>query len=231
MCACAARSPSLAINRQAIADRVMSGTADPTGQWLPPGTYSYAPGVKVPAYAPDEARKLLAEAGFPQGFKLSLHTPNDRYPNDSQTTQAVAQMWARIGVQTTVEALPWNGFSARSAKQEFSAALGGWGSNTAEAGYLLVNIIGTYDPKAGRGASNQRRYTNPAMDSLTDKALATFDPAERERLLIQAVEMATNDVAIIPLHQLVNFWATRKSIAYTPRMDERTVAMNARPAP
>jgi len=225
------RALSIAINRQAIADRVMSGTADPTGQWLPPGTYSYAPGVKVPAYAPDEARKLLAEAGFPQGFKLTLHTPNDRYPNDSQTTQAVAQMWARIGVQTTVEALPWNGFSARSAKQEFSAALGGWGSNTAEAGYLLVNIIGTYDPKAGRGASNQRRYTNPAMDSLTDKALATFDPAERERLLIQAVEMATNDVAIIPLHQLVNFWATRKSIAYTPRMDERTVAMNARPAP
>ena len=225
------RALSIAINRQAIAERVMSGTADPTGQWLPPGTYSYAPGVKVPPYAPEEAKKLLAEAGFPQGFKLTLHTPNDRYPNDSQTTQAVAQMWARIGVQTTVEALPWNGFSARSAKQEFSAALGGWGSNTAEAGYLLVNIIGTYDPKAGRGASNQRRYTNPAMDSLTDKALSTFDPAERERLLIQAVEMATNDVAIIPLHQLVNFWATKKSIAYTPRMDERTVAMNARPAP
>lgn len=224
------RALSIAINRQAIAERVMSGTADPTGQWLPPGTYSYAPNVKVPAYAPEEAKKLLAEAGFPQGFKLTLHTPNDRYPNDSQTTQAVAQMWTRIGVQTTVEALPWNGFSARSAKQEFSAALGGWGSNTAEAGYLLVNIIGTYDPKAGRGASNQRRYSNPAMDALTDKALSTFDPAERERLLIQAVEMATNDVAIIPLHQLINFWATKKSIAYTPRMDERTVAMNAKPA-
>ncbi len=225
------RALSIAINRQAIAERVMSGTADPTGQWLPPGTYSYAPGVKVPAYAPEEARKLLAEAGFPQGFKLTLHTPNDRYPNDSQTAQAVAQMWTRIGVQTAIEALPWNTYSARGARLEYSAALGGWGSNTAEAGYLLINIIGTHDPATGRGASNQRRYSNPAMDALTDRALSTFDPAERERLLVQAVEMATNDVAIIPLHQLVNFWATRKSIAYTPRMDERTVAMNARPAP
>ena len=118
----------------------------------------------------------------------------------------------------------------RNAKQEFSAALLGWGSNTAEAGYMLINVIGTYTPAAGRGAANARRYSNPALDSLTDRALSTFDPGEREKLLIQAVEMATNDVAIIPLHHLVNFWASRKSIAYTPRMDERTVAMNARSA-
>ncbi len=99
----------------------------------------------------------------------------------------------------------------------------------------------------GSGLFRLTRYTNgdrteltrydgwvkekPAMDAVTDRALSTFDPAQRERLLVQAVEMATNDVAIIPLHQLVNFWATKKSIAYTPRMDERTVAMNAKPAP
>ena len=222
------RALSMAINRQAIAERVMSGTADATGQWLPPGTYSYAPNVKVPTYAPDEAKKLLAEAGFPQGFKLTLHTPNDRYPNDSQTAQAVAQMWTRIGVQTAIEALPWNTYSARNSKQEFSVALLGWGSNTAEAGYMLINVIGTYTPTAGRGAANARRYSNPALDSLTDRALSTFDPSQREKLLIEAVEMATSDVAIIPLHQLVNFWASKKSIAFTPRMDERTVAMNAR---
>ena len=224
------RALSIAINRQAIAERVMQGTADATGQWLPPGTYSYAPNVKVPPYAPDEAKKLLAEAGYPQGFKLTLHTPNDRYPNDSQTSQAVAQMWTRVGVQTAVEAMPWNAYSVRGSKQEFSAALGGWGSNTAEAGYLLINIVGTYDPARGRGASNSRRYSNPALDTLTDQALSTFDPAQREKLLIQAVEMATSDVAIIPLHQLINFWATKKTITYTPRMDERTVAMNAQPA-
>jgi peptide/nickel transport system substrate-binding protein len=139
-------------------------------------------------------------------------------------------MWTRVGVQTTIEAIPWSTYSVRGARREFSAGLGGWGSNTAEAGYLLINIIGTYDPAAGRGAANQRRYSNPALDTLTDRALSTFDPAERERLLIQAVEMASNDVAIIPLHQLINYWATKKSIAYTPRMDERTVAMNAKPA-
>ena len=175
------RALSMAINRQAIAERVMSGTADATGQWLPPGIYSHAPAVKVPPYAPDEAKKLLADAGFPQGFKLTLHTPNDRYPNDSQTAQAVAQMWTRVGVQTAIEAMPWNTFSVRNAKQEYSIALGGWGSNTAEAGYLLINIIGTYTPAAGRGASNSRRYSNAALDTLTDRALSTFDPGEREK--------------------------------------------------
>ena len=224
------RALSLAINRQAIAERVMQRTADATGQWLPTGTYSYAPAVKVPAHAPDEAKRLLTQAGFPRGFKLTLHTPNDRYPNDSQTAQAVAQMWSRVGVKTAVEALPWNTYSVRSARMEYSAAIGGWGSNTAEAGYLLINVIGTHDPATGRGAANQRRYSNPALDALTDRALSTFDPGEREKLLIQAVEMATADVALIPLHQLINFWASKKAIVYTPRMDERTVAMNARMA-
>ena len=225
------RALSLAINRAGIADRVMLGAAEPTGQWLPPGTYSYAPDVKVPPYAPEQARKLLAEAGFPQGFKLTLHTPNDRYPNDSQTAQAVAQMWSRIGVQTAVEAMPWNSFVSRRAKQEFSAALGGWGSNTAEAGYMLINVLGTYDPKSGRGASNASRNSLPALDALTDRALATFDPRQREKLLIAAVELATSEVALIPLHQLTNFWASKKSVVYEPRMDERTLAMSARPAP
>lgn len=224
------RALSIAINRAAIADRVMQGTADATGQWLPPGAFSHAPGVKVPPFAPDEARKLLAEAGFPQGFKLTLHTPNDRYPNDSQTAQAVAQMWTRVGVQTTIEAMPWASFVSRRAKGEFSIALGGWGSNTGEAGYLLINIIGTRDKAKGRGASNNAHYSNPELDTLTERALSTFDVAGRERLLIEAVELAASDVAIIPLHQLTNFWASKKTIAYAPRMDERTVAMSARTA-
>ncbi len=218
---------TMAINRPAIAERVMGGTAEATGQWLPPGTFGYAPNVKPPAYNPDRAKALLAEAGYPAGFRLTLHTPNDRYPNDSATAQAVAQMWSRIGVQTAVEALPWSSYSARASHQEFAIGLLGWGSNTAEAGYTLINVIGTSQPAAGRGLSNNGHYSNPTLDALTDRALSTNDDATREKLLIQAVTMAMDDVPIIPLHQLVNYWASKKSVAFAPRSDERTLARDA----
>ncbi len=221
---------SVAINRQAIAERIMLNTAIPTGQWLTPTMFGYAPDVKPPEYDPARARKLLADAGYPQGFKLTLHTPNDRYPSDAQTAQAVAQMWTRIGVQTAVEALPWSAYSVRSNHQEFSMGLLGWGSNTAEAGYTLINVLGTFDPALGRGSSNNGRYSNPTLDTLTAKALATTDDAAREAMERQAVAMAMEDVGFIPLHQLVNSWATKKAIRYEPRVDERTLAMDAHPA-
>jgi peptide/nickel transport system substrate-binding protein len=222
---------SIAINRAGIVDRVMQGTAVATGQWLPPGTFGYAPAVGVPPYDPAKAKALLAEAGYPQGFRLTLHTPNDRYPNDAATAQAVAQMWTRIGLQTTVEALPWAAFSARANHQEFSIHLLGWGSNTAEAGYTLVNVIGTFDQKAGRGSANTGRYSNPALDALTDKALATLDDATREHMLIQDVGTAMAQLPFIPLHQLINYWAARKGIVYEPREDERSLAMNTHRVP
>ena len=219
---------SMAIDREAITTRVMEGAAQPTGQWLPPGAFGYNPDVKPTAYDPNGAKRLLAEAGFPNGFKLVLHGPNDRYPNDARTIQAVAQMFTRVGIQTQVEALPWASYSVRNARQEFSLRLGGWGSGTGEASYALVNILGTFDRAKRTGSSNNGRYSNPALDALTAKASATLDDAERNKLQQQAVKMATDDLGIIPLHQLVNVWATRKGFTYEPRADERTWAQGVR---
>jgi peptide/nickel transport system substrate-binding protein len=224
------RALTLSINREALAERVMEGTAVPSGQWLPPGVYSYNPDVPPPTQDIDTARKLLAEAGFPQGFRMTLHTPNDRYPNDAKTAQAVAQMWTRAGVRTEVEAVPWTAFSARAARQEFGIRLVGWGSSTGEASYALVNIMGTYERAKRTGASNSGRYSNPALDALTERATATIDDEQREALLKEAVKLAMDDVAIIPLYHLVNVWALRKGLTYDARMDESTRAMGVRRA-
>ena len=223
------RALSLSINRQALAERVMEGTAQPTGQWLPPGTFGYNPDVTVPRFDPDQAKRLLAEAGFPNGFRMTLHSPNDRYPNDARTAQAVAQMWTRIGVRTEVEALPWASFAARSNRQEFGMRLAGWGSTTGEASYTLVNITGTYDRAKLTGASNVMRYSNPALDALTERAVATLDNDQRAAQLREGVRVAMDDLAFIPLFQLVNSWALKRGLAYEARMDERTVAMGVRP--
>ncbi|MGG5807920.1 ABC transporter substrate-binding protein [Falsiroseomonas sp. CW058] len=224
------RALSIAIDREALSERVMEGTARPTGQWLPPGSYSYNPAVVTPRPDPDGARRLLAEAGYPNGFRMTLTTPNDRYPNDSRTAQAVAQMWSRIGVRTAVDALPWAAYSSRAARQDFNMRLVGWASVTGEASYMLVNIFGTYDRDRRIGASNNSRHSSAELDALTARATATLDDAARERLLMEAVAMVDRETTMIPLFQLVNFWATRRGVTYEPRMDERTTAMSARPA-
>ncbi len=221
---------SIAINRENLTRSVMEGTAQPTGQWLPPGSYSYNPAVTPPAFQPDRARALLAEAGFPQGFRVTLHGPNDRYPNDARTIQAIAQMWTRVGIQTQVDAQPWAAFSPRSARQEYAIRLVGWGSVTGEASYLLVNILNTFDAAKRTGASNNGRYSNPALDDLTARAVSILDDRERERALQEAVKVAMDDLGVIPLHQITNIWASRRGITYDARADERTVATGARPA-
>ncbi len=225
------RALSMAINRSALTERVMEGTAQPSGQWLPEGTFGYNPDIRPPAFDPEGAKKLLAEAGFPQGFRMTLHSPNDRYPNDSKAAQGVAQMWSRIGIRTEVEAVPWASFAQRSNRQEYAIRLSGWGSVTGEASYALVNILGTFDREKRTGASNSGRYTNPALDALTERAAATIDDPTRERLLREAVKLAMDDVAFIPMFQLVNSWALRRGLQSEARMDERTTAMAVRAAP
>ena len=100
------RALSIAIDRQAEVARVMEGVATPTLQFMAKGTYGYCPDLVPPRADPAEARRLLTEAGYPAGFQITLHGPNDRYPNDHRIVQAVAQMWTRIGIKTAVETAP-----------------------------------------------------------------------------------------------------------------------------
>ncbi|MBE9605666.1 ABC transporter substrate-binding protein [Acetobacteraceae bacterium H6797] len=219
---------SVAINRQALVERVMEGTATATAQILPAGTFSYDATLRVPAPAPDEARALLKQAGFPDGFRLTLHVPSDRYPNAPAIGQAIAQMWTRIGVRTTLVSLPWSAYSAQNGS--FAISLVGLGNATFDATSMLVNVLGTRDPSRGTGASNDMGYSNPALDALTARAASTFDPPAREALLIEATRQAMGDGAIIPLYHQSNTWALREGLDYTPRVDERTLAKDVRAA-
>jgi peptide/nickel transport system substrate-binding protein len=222
---------SIAINRPLLVDRVMENAAIATGQFLPPGSYSYVPDLPPPAYDPAKAKALLAEAGYPNGLTITLHSPNDRYLNDAKIVQAVGQMWARIGIKAHVEPVPWSSFIGHANKQDYSVYLLGWGISSGEASNPLRGLVGTWDPAKGRGSVNRGRYSNPEVDALTDKALATADDAAREKILIQAERLVFQDTALIPLHIQKNNWASRAGFTYVPRADEETRADDLRPTP
>lgn len=222
---------SKAINRDAIVSRVMEGVAIPAGQLLAEGFFGVSPNVKPPAYDPEGAKKLLAEAGYPDGFRMTIHGPNGRYTNDVKILEAVAQMFTRIGVETTIEALPPAVYFSRASAgagglPEFSFILVGWGSDTGETSSPLKTLLGTFDKEKGTGAANRGRYSNPELDKLIVQALATVDDAKRQDLLAKAVELAMGDVGLIPSHYQINTWASKKGLSYEGRADEYTLAMS-----
>ena len=221
---------SKAIDRDAIVSRVMEGEAIKAGQLLPEGFFGVSPKLKPVAYDPNGAKKLLAEAGVPNGFRLTIHSPNDRYPNDAKIAEALGQMLTRIGIETQVVTMT-QGVFFRDASTgspdkgpKFSFILVGWGSGTGEASSPLKSLLATFDRDKGMGASNRGRYSNPQVDKLINDALATVDDAKRADLLARATEMAIEDVGIIPLHYQVNTWAMRRGFTYKPRTDEYTLA-------
>ncbi len=212
---------SLAINRAAIRDRVMDGFSAPTGQLMPAGASGYDPSIKPDAYDPAQAKALLATAGFPNGFGLTLHGPNDRYVNDSKIVDAVAQMWTRIGVKTIVDTMPSAAYFSRAIRFEFSIRLTGWASDPGEASSDLATLVASSNPEKGRGAIlDPTHYANARVDALVEQSLATLDTASREELYRQATRLAMADEPLIPLHHQVNIWALRKGLVFHYRMQE-----------
>ncbi len=224
------RALSMAINREALVERVMEGAAVATGQWLPEGAFGYNPDVRPVAFDPDGAKRLLAEAGFPEGFRLTLATPNDRWPNDSRLSQAVAQMWTRIGVRTQVDAMPFSAFVPRRTRQDFGIQLGAWGSSTGEAGNYLLSIVATHDRQKLTGAANMSRHSDPRIDDYVSRGNATMDDERREAIWREATAYYAEQQPMLQLVQYVNTWALRRGLRHDPRMDERTIAMGVREA-
>jgi peptide/nickel transport system substrate-binding protein len=217
------------INRPAIVSRVMEGEAIAAGQLVPEFLFGATKTLQVEKFDPEGAKKLLAEAGWPDGFGLTIHTPNNRYVNDEQVAQAVAQMLSRGGIPTKVVAMPSATYFTQATDLKFSLMLLGWGTGTGEASSSLKALLMTFNRDRGFGTANRGRYSNTKVDALTEDALQTVDDVKREAYLQRATEIAVNDTGVIPLHFQVNLWAARDGIVYQPRLDEQTLAHKMKP--
>lgn len=211
------------INRPAITERVLAGAGEPAGQLVPDGMGGYDPDLKPMTYDPAGGHKLLEEAGYKDGFGLMLHGSNNRFPNDSQLTQAIGQMFSRGGLRVNgVEVLPYNVYAGQATQRKYSLFLFSYGSVASSALNGLSGVLATYNAAAGTGSLNRARYSNPQFDTLLQQAAAEFDETKRNQLLAAATRVAMEDAGILPLYWQKLFWAARKGYAVEPDRGEST---------
>jgi len=221
---------SIAIDRKGIDDKIMEGVATPAGDLLPYPMGGTRKDTPVDAYDPAKAKKLLAEAGYPKGFSITLGAPNGRYINDLKIAQAVASMWTRIGVKTEVDANAPPVFFKNRDSFKYSAYMAGWGASTGELSNALKSLVATPDRAKGMGTTNSGRHSNKEMDAKLEQALVTIDDAKREALLGEASKILMAEHGIIPIHFEVSVWAMRKGLTYPGRADQNTFAVDVVPA-
>jgi peptide/nickel transport system substrate-binding protein len=221
---------SEAINRQAIVEKVMEGAAQPAGDFLPWPAFGTRKDARPDRYDPTNARRLLAEAGYPKGFSITLGTPTGRYARDQQTAQAIADSWSRVGVKTEVEASEPSAFFKNRDEFKYSAYLAGWKSKTGEMSNPLRALVATPSREKGTGGNNRGRYSNPAVDAKLDEALRTVDDKMREALLQEASKLVLGDYGILPIQFEMSLWGVRKGLTYAARADQMTLAQFVKPA-
>jgi len=222
------RAISLMVDRKAIVERLLEGAGEPAGQIVPEGLGGHEPALAAPKPDVAAAKKLLADAGYPNGFGLTLHTSSDRFARDGDLAQALGQMLTRGGIKiNNVYALPYNVYASAATKREYSAFVFSFGTTTPDSALALTAVLATYDKDAAMGTFNRSRYSNPKFDAVLKRALGEFDEGRRKADLREATRIAFEDTAIVPLYWPVVYWAAKKGIAYEPRRDEETLAQKA----
>jgi len=220
---------SLAIDRRGIVQSVFEGYATPAAQLMPNYMFGADPNPPPLPYDPARARALLAEAGYPNGFRFPLYCSSDRLPGDGATCQALGQLFARIGLEVQVNAQPRTIFFPARTRGDYPITMAGWGTLTGEAGYTLSGFVHCKRPGGRLGPFNASHYCNEELDKLIAEALGTLDEEKRRALFQRAQAMAVADRGQIPIVTLPTVWAGRANLTWTPRADEDTLPYFIRP--
>lgn len=213
-----------AMNREAIVDRVMQKNGTVADQFVGEGYLGHSDAVVHVDYDVEGAKALLTEAGYPNGFGITLHGPQGRYVKDSEVVQALAQMLSRINIDAKVEVQPWSVYSEAYGNGAYSAFFGAWGVNTGEVSNPTVALIASRDAEKGTGRYNGGNVSDGEIDALLAQASATLDEEERRPLLEEISKLAFDRLWVLPLHYENVVLAARDGLNFTPRGDKYTLS-------
>lgn len=204
-----------AVNNEGIADKIMRGFATPAGQLSPPGYAGHDPALK-PRFDLRQARSLMKEAGYEDGFSVTMLAPNNRYVNDFRIAEAVAAMLAKINIKVDLKTVPkaqyWPLYDQRAA----DIMMIGWHSDTEDSANFAEFLVMTPDKEAGYGQYNAGNYSNPTIDKMVLQSQSMTDAKARADLLRQVERSLHEEAAFVPLHWQHLAWAARKGVHIEP---------------
>ncbi|HEY3076113.1 MAG TPA: ABC transporter substrate-binding protein, partial [Burkholderiales bacterium] len=198
---------NMAVDREAIKRITMRGLSIPGGLMIAPGVHPYSKQLDiVPKYDPAAAKKLLAEAGYPNGFEFTLDCPINRYVNDEKICQSLISMWARAGFNVKLNAMPFATYIPKLLQLDTSAYMLGWGVPTFDGLYMLQSLVRTKTTGAD-GSFNQGRISDKKLDDMIDQIKVETDTKKRDALLKQSLEITRDQYYYVPLHYQMRPWA------------------------
>jgi peptide/nickel transport system substrate-binding protein len=208
-----------AIDIEGIKRTVMRGASVPTGLMVGAGINGFQPDMnKRLPYDADAAKKLLADAGYPNGFEVTMNCPNDRYVNDARICQAVAANLSRIGVKINLAAETKGTYFPKILRRDTSFYLLGWTPSTVDSHDMLNAIVSCVDDK-GAGQFNLGAYCNQKVDDLARRIQSETDRAKRNAMFREAFQIHMDDIGHIPLHQQALAWGVSKKVDVVQRAD------------
>lgn len=208
-----------AIDIQGIQRTVMRGASAPTALMVGPGINGFDPAMntRLPFDA-EASKKLLAEAGYPNGFEVTLNCPNDRYVNDGNICQAVAANLARVGVKINLQAETKGTYFPKILRRDTSFYMLGWTPGTYDSHNALNALMRCVDD-SGSGQFNLGSYCNPKVDELTKQIQSETDKAKRDAMIREAFKIHSDDVGHLPLHQQALAWGVANNVSLAQLAD------------
>jgi peptide/nickel transport system substrate-binding protein len=210
-----------AINPQQIVDRVMRGHASVVNGPQALGLAGFQEDIgEMASHDRDRARELLAEAGYPDGFNVTLNCPLERYVNTDEICRAVAGMLARVDVGVQVNGMVWPEFARMLVNgPDSSFHLIGASGNSGDLQDVFVSVLATRDAERGRGGTNWALWSNEEFDQVVDQLIEEFDEDKRQEHYRRGIEIAQENVHAIYLHQPLLSWGMQENVSVTPRAD------------
>lgn len=200
-----------AIDIEGIKRTVMRGASNPSALMVGPGINGFLPDIKRLPFDPDASKKLLAEAGYPSGFEVTMNCPNDRYVNDGQICEAVAANLSRVGIKINLAAETKGTYFPKVLRRDTSFYMLGWTPSTYDSHNALNALMVCVDDK-GAGQFNLGAYCNPKVDQLTKAIQSETDKTKRGAMIKEAFDLHAADIGHLPLHQQALAWGVSKKV-------------------